>query len=83
MIIPKIDAVIFDFDGTICDSLQVKEEAFGELYREYGKKISHKVDFHRENLGVPREKFVHFQKNIVKVIILKMKLVNYLSCFPI
>lgn len=68
MIIPKIDAVIFDFDGTLCDSLQVKEEAFGELYREYGKKISHKVmAFHRENLGVPRErKFVHFQKNIVK-----------------
>ena len=64
----KIDAVIFDFDGTICDSLQVKEEAFGEIYREYGKKISDEVmAFHRENLGVPREKkFIHFQKNIVK-----------------
>ena len=64
----KIEAVIFDFDGTICDSLKIKEEIFGELYLSYGEKIKKKVmEFHRENLGISREtKFIHFQKNIVR-----------------
>mgnify|MGYP001238111218 CR=1 FL=1 len=63
----KLDAVIFDFDGTICDSLEVKEEAFGEIYASYGRDISNKVmAFHRNNLGVPRDKkFIHFQKNLL------------------
>jgi phosphoglycolate phosphatase-like HAD superfamily hydrolase len=63
----NIDAVIFDFDGTICESLEVKEEAFGEIYSAYGKDISQEVmSFHRENLGVPRtDKFFHYQKNVV------------------
>ena len=64
----KVEAVIFDFDGTICDSLKIKEEIFGELYLSYGEKIKKKVmEFHRENLGISREtKFIHFQKNIVR-----------------
>ena len=59
----EIKAIIFDFDGTICDSLQVKAEAFGEVYSEYGEDISLKViDHHNNNLGVPREiKFKYFQ----------------------
>ena len=39
----KIEAVIFDFDGTICDSLKIKEEIFGELYLSYGEKIKKKL----------------------------------------
>tara|TARA_A100001234_G_C12553856_1_gene354340 strand:+ start:248 stop:898 length:651 start_codon:yes stop_codon:yes gene_type:complete len=63
----EIKAVIFDFDGTICDSLKVKAEAFGEVYSKYGKDISSQViDYHNNNLGVPREiKFKYFQKEIV------------------
>ena len=64
----KIEAVIFDFDGTICDSLKIKEEMFGKLYLCYGEEIKKKVmEFHKKNLGIPREvKFIHFQKNIIK-----------------
>ena len=39
----KVEAVIFDFDGTICDSLKIKEEIFGELYLSYGEKLKKKL----------------------------------------
>lgn len=74
-------AIIFDFDGTICDSLEVKEKAFGEVYIKYGQDISQEVmSFHRNNLGVPRQdKFYHFQKNIVQEDY-SLERINELSC---
>ena len=38
----KIKAIIYDFDGVICDSVNVKTEAFGEMYAQYGKEIQKK-----------------------------------------
>ena len=32
----KIKAIIFDYDGVIAESVNVKTEAFAELYKHYG-----------------------------------------------
>ncbi len=60
----RFKAIIFDFDGVISDSLNVKTEAFAEMYRPYGKDVENKVVRHHEsNGGISRyEKFRIYQK---------------------
>lgn len=57
----------FDFDGVIVDSLDIKAQAFGELFKDYGEDIVRKVvDYHLDNEGVSRyEKFKYYYKNIL------------------
>jgi len=64
----KYNAFFFDFDGVIVDSLDIKTEAFGELFSKYGKAISKKVmDYHCNNGGVSRyEKFWYYYKNLLR-----------------
>ncbi|TVZ55497.1 phosphoglycolate phosphatase-like HAD superfamily hydrolase [Lutibacter sp. Hel_I_33_5] len=61
----KIKAIIFDYDGVIAESVNVKTEAFAELYKPYGNDIVQKVIVHHEaNGGVSRfEKFKIYHKN--------------------
>ena len=48
-------AFIFDFDGVIKDSVQVKSEAFVQLYASEGKEFQRKVEeYHLANGGVSR-----------------------------
>jgi len=56
---------VFDFDGVIVDSVEVKTEAFAELYKPYGKGVVDKVvDHHRNHGGVSRfDKFKYYHKN--------------------
>ena len=50
-----IKTIIFDFDGVILESLDVKTEAFKKLYQPYGPSISNKVvENHLENEGISR-----------------------------
>lgn len=58
---------IFDFDGVLVDSVEIKTEAFAHLYSGYGNEITQKViDFHRNHGGMSRyEKFKHFHKNFL------------------
>ena len=35
--------IIFDFDGVICDSVEIKTQAFAKLYNQYGPDIENKV----------------------------------------
>ena len=60
----RFKAIIFDFDGVISESLNVKTEAFAEMYRPYGKEIEEKVKHHHEsNGGISRfEKFRIYHK---------------------
>jgi HAD superfamily hydrolase (TIGR01549 family) len=55
----KIKAIIFDYDGVIAESVNVKTEAFAEMYRPYGEDVVKKVIAHHEaNGGISRfEKF--------------------------
>lgn len=52
-------ALLFDFDGVILDSLNVKTQAFYDMYLPYGKDIAEKAaQHHLEHGGVSRyEKF--------------------------
>ena len=40
------DLYIFDFDGVLVDSVEIKAKAFNELYRPYGSEIAEKIVFH-------------------------------------
>ncbi len=63
-----IDAIIFDFDGVILESMSVKSDAFAEIYSVYGQDIVKKVVAHHEaNGGLSRyKKFEYYHKNFLK-----------------
>ena len=62
-----IKALIFDFDGIIVDSVNLKTEAFYELYKPFGVEVAQKVIKHHEaNGGVSRfEKFKIYHENFL------------------
>ena len=54
-----IRAVVFDFDGVVLESADVKTDAFVELFASYGPDIAARVkEHHLANLGISR--FVKF-----------------------
>ena len=57
--IMPIKAIIFDFDGVIVESMDMKTEAFGHLFRNYPEDVINKVvKLHLDNGGMSRfEKF--------------------------
>ena len=63
---PK-DAVFFDFDGVILDSVDVKTRAFAELFRPYGEEIERKVvEYHLNNGGISRyDKFRYYYEQLL------------------
>ena len=65
MVKKKYQAVFFDFDGVILDSVNVKTKAFAKMFKSYGTEIEKKVvEYHLENGGVSRfEKFRYYYKN--------------------
>ena len=64
----NLEAIIFDFDGVLADSTEIKTQAFGELYSKYGKKVQNLViNHHLNNFGLSRfEKFKYFEEIILK-----------------
>tara|TARA_B100001175_G_C19505874_1_gene640835 strand:- start:2467 stop:3087 length:621 start_codon:yes stop_codon:yes gene_type:complete len=62
------ELLIFDFDGVICDSVNIKTQAFIELYKNYGSKIQDQVrEYHLLNSGISRfEKFKYFQSVLLE-----------------
>ena len=65
MKLPEI--LIYDFDGVICDSVNIKTEAFVEMYHPYGKEIQEKVEtYHLMHGGISRfEKFRYFESHLL------------------
>jgi phosphoglycolate phosphatase-like HAD superfamily hydrolase len=63
----KIKAIIFDFDGVIAESVDVKTNAFREMYIEYGQEVAKKVvEHHEANGGISRfEKFKIYHKEFL------------------
>ena len=69
-IIKSSSSFVFDFDGVIADSFEVKKIAFSKLYIKYGNEISNKVlDYHEQgNGGMTRvKKFQFFHENFLNI----------------
>lgn len=63
-----IRAIIFDFDGVIVDSVDVKTAAFGKLFEDQGPDVVQRViAYHLENGGISRvEKFRYYYSHILR-----------------
>ena len=61
------EAVFFDFDGVILDSVDVKTKAFAKMFRRYGPEVEKKiVEYHLNNGGVSRfDKFRYYYEEIL------------------
>ncbi len=61
------DAVFFDFDGVILDSVHVKTKAFAKMFSQYGVDVESKVvEYHLNNGGVSRfDKFRYYYENFL------------------
>ena len=64
----EIEAILFDFDGVLAECMNVKTEAFAQLYKQYGEEIVKKVvKHHIENGGISRYvKIKHYHKEFLK-----------------
>ena len=71
-----IKAIIFDFDGVIVESVQVKTDAFAEIYHPYGQDVMQKVIKHHEaHGGISRfEKFKLYHKEFLGIDLTKQKI---------
>jgi HAD superfamily hydrolase (TIGR01549 family) len=62
----KIKAIIFDFDGVLVESMDIKARAFVQLFRDYPEKVDAIVKFHLRHGGMPRfEKFKNIYNEIL------------------
>lgn len=61
-------AVFFDFDGVIADSIEVKVKAFALMFAPYGVEVQAAVmQYHRQNGGMPRlEKLRHCYQHLAQ-----------------
>ena len=61
--------LIFDFDGVIADSVEVKTVAFASMYEPYGMDVVDKViDHHKNNGGMSRfEKFQYYHRTLLNI----------------
>ncbi len=68
-IIKLSDSIIFDFDGVILDSVNIKGDCFYQIYEIYGDKIAKKViNHHMKNGGMSRfDKFKLYHKEYLGV----------------
>lgn len=64
-----LDAIIFDFDGVLVESVDVKTDAFAALYAEYGPDVVKRVvAYHQEHGGISRfQKFRYFHREFLGV----------------
>lgn len=63
-----IKAIIFDFDGVLVESLDIKTNAFAKLFEQEGEGVVKQiVNYHLKNGGVSRhDKFNYIYKKILK-----------------
>lgn len=60
-------AIIFDFDGVICESVDVKTQAFAKLFADYPRHLNQILDYHMANGGLSRfEKFKVIYRDFLK-----------------
>ncbi len=62
-----VDLIVFDFDGTICQSVDVKTDAFYQLYLdECGEQFAARVrDYHLANVGISRYDKIRYCEEVM------------------
>ena len=67
----NLKGIIFDFDGVILNSTQVKTDAFANMYEKYGEAVVKRVLMHHvSNGGMSRfEKIKYYHENFLKEIL--------------
>jgi len=80
-----IDTIFFDFDGVILDSVNVKTEAFRQMYSKYGQHVCQKVvEHHLNNGGISRfEKIQHYHKVFLQKVLRKDELIELSNIFSL
>lgn len=65
----RFDAIVFDFDGVLVESTDVKTRAFGALYSAYGPDVERQVTAHHlANSGISRYvKFKHYHEQLLGI----------------
>ncbi len=65
----NLKAIIFDFDGVICESTEIKDRAYYQTYLPYGKDVAeYALKYHKENEGVSRVKvFPYIHKTLLNI----------------
>jgi len=60
----KYEAIFFDWDGVITDSVNIKTKAFAELYGEHGEDVVQRViEYHLAHGGMSRYKKIRYFHN--------------------
>jgi HAD superfamily hydrolase (TIGR01549 family) len=68
----KLRAIIFDFDGVICESVEVKKQAFYKLFADCPQHVESIVEYHMENGGISRfKKFEVIYRDMLKKVLTK------------
>jgi HAD superfamily hydrolase (TIGR01549 family) len=63
--IELFQAILFDFDGVLAESMDIKTEAFGKLFEPFGKDVVEKVVTHHvKNGGISRYKKIKFYYSV-------------------
>lgn len=61
-----IKVIVLDFDGVIVESVNIKTEAFRELFQEYKDQINDIIKYHLDNNAISRYiKFKYIYENIL------------------
>ena len=78
-----IRTIIFDFDGVISESVNIKTMAFAEMYKNYGDEVVKQVIAHHlSHGGVPRyEKFRIYHEEFLGIEISEKKILELAKIF--
>lgn len=68
MAVADVDAIVFDFDGVLVQSVDIKTRAFARLFEPHGPDVvARVVAHHRAHGGVSRfEKFRHYYREFLR-----------------
>ena len=62
-----LKAVVFDFDGVLVESVDIKTKAFCSLFEKYPEHLEEITQYHLDHGGISREeKIRHFYKQILR-----------------
>lgn len=70
-----VSALIFDFDGVIVESTEIKTQAFEEMFKRHPRHLDAIKAYHQKHLGMSRyKKFAWIYKRLLKKPLSKRKL---------